>query len=591
MGRLGITHRLGGHELKAGADLELNSKQMARVYSGGAFLRNYVDSSIEVTRWVELAPPDGADPRFDQTCLAEDPGAMPGLGGSRVFACDYLSGIPGAPGTLVNGETVNWSAYLRDSWRIRPNLTLNAGVRYEEQRLRYASNLRGTTDVLTGNRLGTNAVVLDGNVAPRVGVIWDPTERGASKVYAAWGRFFEAIPMNINDRAFGSETSYTQTYVLGVEQPCGPRDPRIGGPDARGCLDTAARPTREQLFGSSGVLIAPDLRAQYLDEIVAGVEYQLARDTKLGLTYQHRRLGRVIEDLSTDGAQTYVISNPGEWSEDAERALEAQIARTADDATRARLERDLRLYRGIRRFDRPSRSYDALELSLTRRLARGLFVQASYTYSRTHGNYPGLISYDNGQIDPNISSQYDLIELLANRAGRLPQDRPHSIKVDGHYTLRHRGHELTLGGRFRALSGIPRNALGSHATYGPDESFLLSRGSLGRTDAAHSVDLHIAYGRKLSPSVLAELYLDVFNVYDYQATAGVDDTYAPEFHTGGENHVNPISGGTYEDLVFAKALDGRGEETGRPSARNPNFGKPVSRYAPASARIGFRLRF
>src|SRR5699024_7993537 len=153
----------------------------------------------------------------------------------------------------------------------------------------------------------------------------------------------------------------------------------------------------------------------------------------------------------TDGAQTYVIANPGEWSEDAERQLEARIARTADDATRVRLERDLHLYRGIRRFDPPSRSYDALELSLSRRLARGLFVQASYTYSRTHGNYPGLISYDNGQIDPNISSQYDLIELLANRAGRLPQDRPHSIKVDGHYTFELGAHHgLTLGGRFRA---------------------------------------------------------------------------------------------------------------------------------------------
>lgn len=593
MGRVGLTHRIGGHELRVGADVELNAKQIARVYSGGAFLRNYIDQSIEVTRWVELAPPEAEDPRFDRTCVAEDADAMPGGGGPRTFACDYLDGTPGAPGTLVHGSTVNWSAYLRDSWRLRPNLTLNAGLRYEEQRLRYASNLRGTTDVLTGNLLGTNALVLDGNVAPRVGVIWDPTERGASKVFAAWGRFFEAIPMNINDRAFGNEASYVQTYALGADQPCGPRDPRIGGPDGRGCLDTTARPTQEQLLGSSGVLIAPGLRAQYMDELLAGIEYQLARDLKLGVTYQHRRLGRVIEDLSTDGAQTYIIANPGEWSEDAERELEERIARTADDATRARLERELRMYRGIRSFDRPERSYDALEVSLSRRFARGLFVQASYTYARTEGNYPGLISYDNGQVDPNISSQYDLIELLGNRHGRLPQDRPHSVKIDGHYTYALGARSgLTIGGRFRALSGVPRNALGAHAVYGADESFLLPRGSMGRTPFVHTLDLHVAYGRRLSKTVSAELYVDVFNVYDQQTAATLDDTYAPTFRQGGgENNVNPISGGAYEDLIFAKALDARGTETPLPTARNPNFGKPLGRYPPTSARVGFRVTF
>ena len=45
---------------------------------------------------------------------------------------------------------------------------------------------------------------------------------------------------------------------------------------------------------------------------------------------------------------------------------------------------------------------------------------ASYTYSRTVGNYPGLFQASNGQLDPNISTQYDLRELLVNRDGPLP---------------------------------------------------------------------------------------------------------------------------------------------------------------------------
>jgi hypothetical protein len=240
-------------------------------------------------------------------------------------------------------------------------------------------------------------------------------------------------------------------------------------------------------------------------------------------------------------------------------------------------------------FDKPSRDYNALELSVSRKLATGLYVQGSYTYSRTEGNYPGSVSYDNGQIDPNISSQYDLIELLANRRGPLPQDRPHSVKLDGYYSFRALHGIATIGARARVISGVPENALGGHYLYGPNESFLLPRGVLGRTDIEHALDLHIAYRRALPHGATAEVFVDAFNVYNRQAAFSVDDTYAP--YEGGLNNVNPISGGTYDDLVWAKVTDSKGIETKNPTDRNPNFHHPTSRYAPASAQVGFRVTF
>ena len=275
------------------------------------------------------------------------------------------------------------------------------------------------------------------------------------------------------------------------------------------------------------------------------------------------------------------------------------IARADDPTIKARLENELSMYKGIRAFDKPSRNYDSLELALSKRLSRGLFVQASYTFSRTEGNFPGSVSYDNGQIDPNISSQYDLIELLANRRGKLPQDRPHSAKVDAYYTFDlDKKNLLTLGTRLRAVSGIPRNALGAHYLYGPDESFLLPRGTFGRTALEHSIDLKVSYGRKMSRGMTAEVYFDLFNLLNQQGTFDVDATYAPAVRQalpgqggGSENNVNPISGGTYSDLIFAKSIDSQGSETSTPTARNPNFQRTASRYAPASAQIGFRLTF
>jgi outer membrane receptor protein involved in Fe transport len=631
-GRLSLTHRvklLGSHEFKAGLEVDDNLATKSRLYSGGAFIQNFVgQSAVIVTRWVQLLGPAGPgmqpDPstRFDRTCETPDPeGGMRPLS----YVCDYLDGKAGSPGTVVSGNTLNWSAYLRDSWQIQPNLTLNLGVRYEEQRLRYAQLLQNQLDPLTGVEVGKNAMVLTGNWAPRVGVLYDWTQEGRSKIYAHWGRFYESIPMDINDRSFGGETSYEQLFVnAGSSMRCGGGNDRaIGGPNGALCLEGMPMADATQLLGASGVLIAPGTRSQYMDEIIGGVEYELLDDLKIGVAFQNRRMGRVIEDVSTDGANTYIIANPGEWSQAEERKLQERIDRTDDEAQKQRLQRQLELFRGIRIFDKPRRDYNALQLTLSRRFSKRLYVQASYTYSRTQGNYPGLFSPDNGQTDPNISSQYDLIELLANRIGPLPYDRPHFVKLDGYYTgelkaagetrvgtaLRELpvvggffrglfGGDGTIGARVRAQSGVPVNALAGHYIYGADESFLLPRGRLGRTDFDHGVDVHLGYGRPLNKRMRLELWVDLYNLYNNQGSAGIDDTYAPQFRltgrdgTGGaEQNANPVSGGTYQDLIFVKTIAGNGGETSVPIGRNPNFRNTNVRHAPGYALFGARLVF
>jgi outer membrane receptor protein involved in Fe transport len=601
--KLSVTQRVkagGSHEIKGGIDVEDNQSDVPRLYSGGAFLYNFVGpGQVYVNRWVQLANPDVTEPRFDNMCITPDPNSTSPTMPNKTIKCDYLGGHPGDPGTDVHGQSINWSAYLRDSWQIRPNLTLNAGLRYEEQRLRYAEFLRNKTDPLTLEHLGTNAMALTGNWSPRIGLLYDWTKEGRSKIYGHWGRFYESIPMDINNRSFGGEVFYRQIFSSGSCLKTGEMpDPRIGGPNGEGCIDTMNSATSNQLLGASGVYVAPGIKSQFMDEAIAGFEYEVMDDLKIGASYQNRRMGRVIEDVSTDGAETYIIANPGEWSAEEEAKLQDKIDRTDDPDTKARLTRQMNLFRGIRIFDKPRRDYNALQFTLTRRFSKALYVQGSYTYSRTLGNYPGLVSYDNGQIDPNISSQYDLIELLGNRVGPLRTDRPHYIKLDGYYTwdLKKAG-EITTGIRYRALSGIPTNALAAHYLYGADESFLLPRGQLGRTEFDHGLDLHIGYRRHLGKGMDVEVFADIYNVYNRQGTAAVDETYAPQFSIaqggigGTEQNANPVSGGTYEDLIWVKVIDRDGNESKDPIGRNPNFHNASSRYAPAYGRIGARLSF
>ena len=111
----------------------------------------------------------------------------------------------------------------------------------------------------------------------------------------------------------------------------------------------------------------------YMDEAVFGVEYELLEDVTLSAKYQYRTLGRVLEDVSTDGAETYVLANPGEWSGSEESRLEDQIddltTQLMNDPMNAEIDRQLKAaenkleqFRGIRLFDKPQRDYHAFEL-------------------------------------------------------------------------------------------------------------------------------------------------------------------------------------------------------------------------------------
>ncbi len=575
--KLSVTQRVkavGNHEIKAGVDVDDNRLTEPRTYTGGVYYLNLQDrGTILGNRFIQVAPVGTTDPKFDEICRHTPSGAMQPVD----QPCRYIG--QSGEGSMVEGQTLNWSVFLRDSWQIRPNLTVNAGLRYEEQRLRYAEYLRDDVDVNTNQPFGKNAMTMTNMWAPRVGVLYDWTKEGRSKIYGHWGRFYESIPMDINSRSFAGEVFLRQTFDAGR---CGEAPPGYGGPSGNGCNpDDAAN----DIIGINGTLVAPGIKPQYMDERILGVEYELAEDLKIGIAYQNRELGRVIEDVSTDGAATYIIANPGEWDESEEADLMARIEAEDDPGQRARLENLLRQYRGIRQFDPPSRNYHALQFTLTRRFSKALYMQGSYTYSKTKGNFPGLISYDNGQVDPNISSQYDLIELTSNRYGSLPQDRPHYIKLDGYYQfdLKQAG-QLTTGTRIRALSGTPRQALAAHWLYGFNESFLLPRGTVGRTQFETGLDIHVGYARKLKSNMELEVFSDIINVFNDQGVAGVSNAFTV-------SNSNPIIGGSYEDLIWAKANGNTGGETAEPIRRNPNYGNTTSRYSPLTVQLGARLSF
>ncbi|MEJ7598069.1 MAG: TonB-dependent receptor [Kofleriaceae bacterium] len=612
---LALTQRVklaGYHTFKVGVDAELATYDSTRGITGGGSFTHRSPGGAAAAAGGQGATWQRRELLTIKRALEadEDP-EMITLQDGEIFCADGRAICQtGAKATAATDNT-GFAAFIQDSWQVLPNLTLNAGLRWEQQTGYVGEALRGNLTP-EGFTIPDEAYKINDMFAPRLGVIFDPTKEGKGKIFGHWGRFYESIPMDINVRAFGGEITNLQNVDVGrLEEGDPDYDPNCdidfdpGMPDRNiaavllQCQNTAPQAT----LGGGTEFVAPGMKGQFTQELILGAEYELVADFKVGMNYIHRTLPTVIEDMSTDGGSHYIIGNPGsnydaeavgvrqqgvdalaasgcmDLTEDAGPTCDGQLQAQAATHFRRAGEMDF-----IKTFDKPVRNYDALQLTITQRPTSRSLIQASYTYSVSKGNYPGLFSTETNQLDPNLTSLYDLPELMANRYGNLGHDRPHNIKVDGFYQfdLKQAG-LLTTGASVRAQSGIAHNALGAHPAYLQGESFLLPRGAFGRSPVTTQVDAHFSYGRRLNKNTTIEVFARFFNLINTQDELDVDEIYTVD-------NANPIVGGDPSDLAHVK-VGGDGVDSNTTVTPNKNFGKLNARQSPRSAQLGVRLTF
>ncbi len=491
--------------------------------------------------------------------------------------------------------------FAQDSWQVADTgLTVNLGLRWETQ------SMEDTRSAVSPK------LQIDDNIAPRLALIYDFTGQGRGKVAANWGRYYEMIPLTMANRNYGSET-LVQVLLRGADgtancanaftpsvRPFNPlTNPSCVGVNTGKLTDNFGNPAIWTTIGGVSP-VAPDLKGMYVDQFGGSAEYEVFADLSVGVEYLGRRLGRAIEDMSSNDGSSYFIANPGEskpWDYvypgyTTPTTLNPQVVTARDPVSNRTV---------LVPFPKPKRDYDGVTFKVQKIFSRNWQAFASYTYSALRGNYAGLFRAENGQLDPNVTSEYDLPTLMGNRQGPLPGDRPHQFKLFGSYTWRAiPGLDVTGGAGLNGRSGTPVNILGTHPIFGPSEVWIVPRGMGGRTPFVTQLDLMAKVEYALTASNKLSLMVSVFNLFNTQEILGYDETWT--FDT-----VQPILGATCRsknsagkadpiaaaladcpDLAYLKTTDGR------PVTVNQNWGRASSTpsfQSPLTMRVGLQLTF
>jgi hypothetical protein len=409
----------------------------------------------------------------------------------------------------TRGDVVAYiqNIYVQDAWTITPRLTVNLGVRTENEKIptfrpdiaQYAFKF-GFGD----------------KIAPRLGASYDVRGDGRMKASFSWGRYYDWTKYEIARGSFGGDIWHQYYRSLDTLDIGSINLNNMPGTDLWGSA-TGFRDLRQTFISNTD----PNIKPMSQDSLTAGFDYQVMPTTVLGIHYVHNTLNRTIEDMGSivDGDSVYVIGNPGEGNN---TITPSSYPSTAAFAT-----------------PKAKRQYDALEISIERRFAKNWFASANYTYSRLYGNYSGTANSDEistpttgtssataqqqgGSIarpGSNSHTGWDIDEVLwdshgnLNPLGRLATDRPNVVKLYGAYQF---GFGTQVGAFFYGGSGTPLTT----QVVGLDQyaPFVEGRGDMGRTPILTRTDLLVSHEIALAARKKLRLELNIQNLFN-QKTA------------------------------------------------------------------------
>jgi len=414
----------------------------------------------------------------------------------------------------------NTSVFVQDNWKVNQKLTLNLGLRYDDETISDDNN----------------------NISPRLGFAYDPRGDGKTAIRGGYGFFYQNTPFELIT-AFNTagpfSNSFVRSFPLNSADP-GPRagrlptDPTlVNGPIVNRAVIDSIVGTGAVLPNGTPVVDNRNRRMPYVRSLSVGFQHEVFANTALTVDYIHQ-----------DGVDQFLTANlnPGtRVNTNSTSAITRRFSTLGQVIQNSSVPVDTSLFSGTAfetaavssvttRINEGSTDYDALQLSLDKRFTRGFQFKASYTLSKGRGDTSG-----NGVPTANFQLLDDL--RLNLNEGPTDFDRRHNFVFSGVYQVpRTRG--LVVSTIIRRLSGTPftiqdtrfdvdQNGINfdpisagpytATRTFANGETLTFDYENEGGRNGARlpgffSVDLRLAYKYNFTERIKAGFTFEVFNL-------------------------------------------------------------------------------
>jgi hypothetical protein len=412
---------------------------------------------------------------------------------------------PGTSGPDTQPDLREYSLFVQDEWKIRPDFTLNLGLRYDLMRMADLP-VRNPDPQLAAAGIDTSRFPADvDNLGPRLGLAWSP-RRHTYVVRGGWGLFYGRTPaVMANSAALNNGVNTVSLTFTGQAVPTYPQwftEIPTGA--------AAARPT-----------------IVYVDEAFANprlmhgnvaFEWQVADRASLAVTYVHVNgsdLPRSVDrNIGAPGVRTLTIGGTGEVA----------TVQFFADATRP-----FSSFRRVIAFESNAESrYNGITLELASRQTGSTQYRVAYTFGKVEDTVPDASAVlPNNQGDDAKFTSSPLDFEVDRAAG--DNDQRHRFVASGVFAtsdlaagLGPVGRALAgswwLSGIVTAQSGRPYSARINGDVNGDgntrnDLAPGIRRNAL-RLPSLAIVDLRLARDVNFGPRVRSQLICEVFNVFN-----------------------------------------------------------------------------
>ncbi len=423
----------------------------------------------------------------------------------------------------------NFSAFVQDSWRIAPRLTISTGIRWDVNPAPGVSHGLMPYTVTGLNDPATMTLAPQGtplwktswyNLAPRAGFAYvaNPTAGRETVVRGGGGVFFDTGQQNgsfgFNGPGFSADSYFGTDFgtTAGFPVPVATATPVVQNPPTAPYPYIIASP--------------PHVQLPYTLQWNASIEQALGRSQSFTISYVgsngRKLLREVLSNVSAinpDFSYLYVFKN------------------------------------GL------TSSYNSLQVKYQRQVTHGLQALASYTWSHSldYGSYNQAFPYQRGNSDQDVRNNATAAlsyDLPSGRGQTWVRTLTSNWGIDGRFTSRS-GFPITLNGSeatdpatgqfyfggLNLVSGVPLYLFGSRSVYpggriiNPSAFALPSAGQAGnaprnfvRGFGAVQTDVAMRRTFPIYERLQAQFRAEAFNIVNHPNFGLIDPNYGdPQF--------------------------------------------------------------